>query len=173
MNKLRIVRNMACIILMHCAQENVQGLPVWEETSSSDRQLALTAARNSKLLSILSGAEEVVLQNGQTWLLGVGHAPLNASARRSDAVKQQRLRVAQANAAANIVKMRGSQVTSTSQLITRFKASDDRKGEKASFETEFSERARVHASGFVSGLCDLGVWESSDFLYVAVGTRIR
>jgi hypothetical protein len=124
-------------------------------------------------MSVLSGAEEITLRNKQTWLVGVGRAALTAGSKRSETSKQEIFRVAQFRAAANILKLNNTQLTSTSRSDSRFQVSGPGESDKVSFEQNFSETIRVHASGNVPGLSDLGSWEAGGFIYVAVGTRIR
>jgi hypothetical protein len=173
MSKQLIIRSLACISLFCCGQKSSHAQSEGYESSAFDRELAWIAARNSPILNMLTGAEEVTLQNKQTWLLGVGKATLTVAAKRSETKKQELLRVAQSRAAANILKLTNTQLTSKSQSSERFQVSGQGEGDKVSFNHHFSEKICVHASGNVSRLSDLGFWESKGSVFVAVGTRIR
>lgn len=173
MNKKLVIRCLACVFLSFAFSVSSPAQSEGCDNSAFDKELALQAVRSSRILSLLSGAEEITLRNKQTWLVGVGRAALTVASKRSETSKQELFRVAQFRAAANILKLSNTQFTSTSRSDSRFQVSSAGEGDKVSFEQNFSEKIRVHASGNMAGLSDLGSWESNGFVFVAVGTRIR
>jgi hypothetical protein len=173
MNKKIVIRCLGCVLLSSAFPVSSPAQSDGCDNSALDKEIALQAVRNSRILSTLSGAEEITLRNKQTWLVGVGRAALNVASKRSETSKQELLRVAQFRAAANILKLSNTQLTSISRSDSRFQASSAGEGDKVSFEQNFSEKIRVHAFGNMPGLSDLGSWESGGSVFVAVGTRIR